>query len=56
MKKVHIILSRKQWEELQEIKKKSIVYDTFHKEDLPPKTYEEYLEQEKRNPTMALFG
>ena len=57
-KKIHILLSRESWEELEEIKKKIItkdLEDVFGKRD-NPKTYEEYLEREKKNPSMALLG
>jgi len=49
MKEVHITLSRESWEELESIKKKVGL-------DYKPKSYEEYLEDEKKKPTMALFG
>lgn len=46
---IHILLSKKSYEELRELDKK-----LFGKTDKP--TYDEYLKQEKIKPTMALFG
>ena len=49
-KKVHILLSRNSWEQLEGVKRKV---------NLPgdkPKSYEEYLEDEKLNPTMVLVA
>ena len=52
MKEIQIILSRKSFEELQEMKKK--IGTLMEKEKL--QTYEEYLEYEKEHPTKCLFG
>lgn len=54
-KEIHILLSRKSWQEISTLK------ENLNK-DLPDFlkqkviTYEEYLEQEKQNPSMALLG
>jgi len=43
----HLLLSRKSWEELEQVKRKC---------NLPgdiPKSYEEYLKEQKLNPTMV---
>lgn len=48
MKKIRIILSKKQFEEIQEIQKDMGIKTT--------QTYEKYLEEEKKNPTECLFG
>lgn len=55
-KKIHILLSKESWEELEALKKKLGFVDCqweveSRKDD--PKSYEEYLEKEKLNPTMA---
>ena len=58
MKKIHIILSEKDFNELKEIKldvEKDMPEFLKSKHRLPD-TYKEYVEQEKKKPTMALFG
>ena len=59
-KEINLILSMEAWKELQELKKtlkvsklRNIFPYGYRKE---PHTYKEYLEGEKENPTMALFG
>lgn len=54
-KEIHILLSRKSWEELDALKKGLNLPDCIKsKEELEePKTYEEYLAKEKINPTLA---
>lgn len=50
-KEIHMILSREGFEELKKLHLKLSI-------DYKPKfrTYEEYLEEEKKNPTMVLFS
>ena len=59
MKKIHVLLSKKSFEELRNIKRE-IGLDAYKVECFDinslPETYEEYLKQEEANPTMALFG
>ncbi len=55
-KHIHILLPKKSWEELKELKKELGLVDCdweveARKDD--PKTYEEYIKKEKINPTMA---
>lgn len=57
-KEIHILLTEEQWNKLHKIRMKadkemSVLMNG--KDSLEPKTYEEYLEQEKKHPTMALF-
>ena len=47
-KKIHLLLSKEAWEDLQKIKRKVGIYDC--------KSYDMYLKEQKKNPTMALFG
>lgn len=54
MKKVQLILNRESWEELRDMKNSLNIPDFMKSKEL--ETYEEYLEEEKKNPTMALFG
>lgn len=49
MKKIHIILTREQFEELQKLKTQIF-------KDTPNYTYEQYLKDEERNPSYCLFG
>ena len=50
-KKIHILLSRESFEELENMKIKLNLLPDYKR-----KTYEDYLKKEKENPTMALFG
>ncbi len=56
MKKIHILLTRKQWQELKDLKKELKVNCIVKEEGTLLDTYEEYLEKEEKKPTMALFG
>lgn len=49
MKKIHLIMSRESFEELQKLKAE--IYPN-HK----IRTYEEYLKDEELNPSYCLFG
>lgn len=49
-KKIHVLISREGFEEIEDMKDKLGVREE------PRKTYEEYLEEQKRNPTMAYHG
>jgi len=56
-KEITITLSREAWNELEEIRKEAEEYmPDFLKEKDRPKTYEEYLAEEEKYPTHALFG
>ena len=55
MKKVHIQLSKKSFEELMKLNRK-INKDTQDQFKVKIYSYKEYLKREKENPTMALFG
>ena len=46
---IHILLTRKEWEELEQLWKD---LKLPHEE----RSYEQYLADEEKNPTMALFG
>jgi len=55
LKKIHILLSKKSFEELRDLERNidpNQVYGPYHL----PDTYEKYLKNEEKNPTMALFG
>jgi len=48
-KQIHVLLKKESWEELEALKKKLGLENL----DNHPKTYEEYLAEEERHPTMA---
>lgn len=50
-KEIHILLTKEQFEELEDLRAELNFILGIKR-----KTYEEYLEEEKKNPSMALFG
>ena len=58
MKPIHILLSKKGFEELRDLKKKLKLDEYVVEFDCNnlPETYEEYLKQEESNPTIGYLG
>ena len=57
MEKIHILLSKKEWQELKDLKDKlGLTKIIAYSPNNICETYEDYLEEEKKKPTMALVG
>ncbi len=53
VKRIHLLLTKRQWEELFQLKKE--LKATLLVEHNNHQSYEEYFEAEKKNPTYAYF-